>query len=67
VSTQTPESMHHRFEKYVEKFTYHWNCPDLLRKELKRATSTWTAKCLWTVDAGNIYESELRYLYLQKR
>ena len=49
VSTQTPESMHHRFEKFVERFNPHWNCPRLLKEELYRATTQWAAKCLWPV------------------
>ena len=51
VSTQTAESMHHRFEKYLERFNPHWNCPDLLVEELYRATTSWAAKCLWPADA----------------
>ena len=52
VSTQTPESMHHCFEKYVERFNPHWNCPKLLVEELFRATTTHTAKCLWPACAN---------------
>ena len=40
VSKQTPESMHHKFDKYVERFNPHWNCPELLRHELERAGSS---------------------------
>ena len=47
VSTQTAESMHHRFDKYVERFNPHWNCPELLVEEVFRATTSWAAKCLW--------------------
>ena len=47
VSTQTAESMHHRYEKYLERFNPHWNCPDLLVEELYRATTSWAGKCLW--------------------
>ena len=34
VSTQTPESMHHVFEKFLDRFNPHWNCPELLKEEL---------------------------------
>ena len=54
VSKQTPESMHHKFDKYVERFNPHWNCPELLRHELERAGSSWAAKCMWPItDAGD--------------
>ena len=52
VSTQTPESMHHCFEKYVERFNPHWNCPRLLVEELYRATTSHTAKTLWPARAN---------------
>ena len=52
VSTQTPESMHHSFEKYVERFNPHWNCPRLLVEELFRATTSHTAKNLWPARAN---------------
>ena len=52
VSTQTPESMHHCFEKYVERFNPHWNCPRLLVEELYRATTSHTAKNLWPARAN---------------
>ena len=52
VSTQTPESMHHNFEKYVERFNPHWNCPKLLVEELFRATKSHTAKNLWPTGAN---------------
>ena len=51
VSTQTPESMHHCFEKYVERFHPHWNCPKLLVGELYRATASHAAKNLWPACA----------------
>ena len=51
VSSQTPESMHHCFEKYVERFHPHWNCPKLLVEELFRATTSHTAKNLWPAHA----------------
>ena len=52
VSTQTPESMHHCFEKYVERFNPHWHCPKLLVEELFRATTSHTAKNLWPACAN---------------
>ena len=51
VSTQKPESMHHCFEKYVERFHPHWNCPKLLVGELYRATASHAAKNLWPACA----------------
>ena len=49
ISTQTDESMHHVFDKFLERFNPHWNCPELLADELCRAMASWAAKCLWPV------------------
>ena len=51
VSTQTPESMHHCFEKYVERFHPPWNYPKLLVGELYSSTASHAAKNLWPVCA----------------
>ena len=56
VSTQTPESMHHVFEKFLERFNPHWNCPDLLKEELWRAIKSLAAKNLWPATADGDYE-----------
>ena len=52
VSTQTPESMHHVFEKFLDRFNPHWNCPDMLKEELWRAIKSLAAKNLWPPTAG---------------
>ena len=51
ISTQTDESMHHVFDKFLERLNPHWNCPELLIDELCRAMASWAAKCLWPVAA----------------
>ena len=56
VSTQTPESMHHYFEKFLERFNPHWNCPDLLKEELWRGLKSLAAKNLWPATANGDIE-----------
>jgi len=47
ISTQTLESIHPRFAKYLDRFNPHWNCVELLVEALYGATTSWAAKCLW--------------------
>jgi hypothetical protein len=47
VSSQTGESMHKAFLRYLLKYSPHWNNVDLLNDELFRATTSWASKCLW--------------------
>ena len=49
VCTQTGESMHKAFLRYLLRYTPHWNNVDLLNDELFRATTSWAAKCLWPI------------------
>ena len=53
VSTQTPESMHHVFEKFLDRFNPHWNCPELLKEELWRALKKLAVKNLWPATSGD--------------
>ena len=47
ICSQTGESMHKAFLRYLLKYTPHWNNVDLLNDELFRATTSWASKCLW--------------------
>ena len=46
MSSQTGESMHKAFLRYLLKYSPHWTNVDLLNDELFRATTSWASKCL---------------------